>query len=191
MTQHMNPNMTRAMLATVLFALCFVAWLRSDTSTGRQAGAVGRIIPAGGGDHVVRRWGIPAAALINPDNAGSKDFVVITEALPPGERIPVHKHPHAEEIIFVQQGTATAIVGEVRQQVTQGAIVYVPRGEWHGMDNAGTAHVHVMGIFSAPGYHTYFSETSVPAGERIVPFSEQELKGVRDRFKNVIVFKEP
>jgi quercetin dioxygenase-like cupin family protein len=185
--------MRRAGLATGLLTVLFIVWFRTDHSASQRAAGArsgGRIVPAGGGDHVVRRWGLPAAALINPDNAGSQDFVVVTEAVPAGGNIPLHKHPHAEELILVQQGTATAIVGDAKHDVTTGATIYVPRGEWHGMENRGHSHVSLMGIFSAPGYHTYFEATSVPRGQAVEPFSDRELKAVRERFKDVIVFKD-
>jgi quercetin dioxygenase-like cupin family protein len=152
---------------------------------------MGRIVPEGGGDQVVRRWGLAAAALINPDNAGSKDFVVITEAVPGGGAIPVHRHPHAEEIILVQQGSGTAVLGDARHPVKAGATVFVPQGEWHGLENHGSSQLDLMAIFSRPGYHTYFSATSVTAGQPVHPLSPDELKQVRERFKDVIEFKEP
>jgi mannose-6-phosphate isomerase-like protein (cupin superfamily) len=167
--------------------------LLSGDAAGQRAedGARGRIVADGEGEKVVRRWGLEAAALIDPDHAGSQDFVVIAEVVPPGEAIPVHKHPHSEELILLRDGTATAIVGTQRREVGPGATIYVPRGEWHGMENHGASRVHVMGIFSRPGYHAYFRATSVRAGEAVIPFSEQELAEVRERFKDVIVFKEP
>jgi quercetin dioxygenase-like cupin family protein len=185
--------MRRAALATVLLTLTIATWLASENAARQRviaSSSGGRIIPKGGGDHVVRRWGVPAVALVNPDNAGTRDFVAISESVPSGGGIPVHRHPNAEELIVVQQGTAIAIVGDVRQEVTAGATIYVPRGEWHGMENRGSQ-VQVLGVFSQPGYHTYFSATSVSAGQRVTPLSDNELRAVRERFKDVIEFKAP
>ncbi len=96
---------TRTRVATALLIVVCIGWIASsELATHQATGTSGRVVHAGGGDHVVRRWGLRAAALINPDNAGSKDFVVITERIPPDGSIPVHKHPHSEELLILTEG---------------------------------------------------------------------------------------
>jgi quercetin dioxygenase-like cupin family protein len=183
---------TRARVATAFFIAVGIGWIASsELATHQATGVSGRVVHAGGGDQVVRRWGLKAAAVINPDNAGSKDFVVITEQVPPDGSIPVHKHPHSEELLLLTEGAGTVVIGDTRHEVRAGSTAFIPRGEWHGLENHGRSPIGVMGVFSAPGYHTYFAATSVPAGQAVVPFSPSELRDVRERFKNVIVFKEP
>jgi quercetin dioxygenase-like cupin family protein len=182
---------TRTRVAAFFLVVCFAWSAPRVLSTYQAPGTSGLVVHAGGGDHVVRRWGLKAAALINPDNAGSKDFVVITEQVPPDGSIPVHKHPHSEELLILTEGSGTVVIGDTRHHVTAGSTAFIPRGEWHGLENHGRSPVAVMGGFSAPGYHKYFAATSVPAGQAVVPFSPSELREVRERFSNVIVFKEP
>lgn len=183
---------TRTLLATAFSIVVGMGWTASTgLSTHQTAAASGRVVHAGGGDHVVRRWGLKAAALINPDNTGSKDFVVISEQVPPDGSIPVHKHPHSEELLILTEGSGTVVIGDARLEVRAGSTAFIPRGEWHGLENHGRSPVAVMGVFSKPGYHTYFAATSVPAGQPVVPFSPSKLREVRERFRSVIVFKEP
>jgi mannose-6-phosphate isomerase-like protein (cupin superfamily) len=180
----------RTRIATAFFIVCS-GLIAAIALSPQAASPSGRVVHAGGGDHVVRRWGPKAAALINPDNAGSKDFVVIAEQVPPEGSIPVHKHPHSEELLILTEGAGTVVIGDSRYEVKAGSTAFVPRDEWHGLENHGRSPVAVTGVFSAPGYHTYFAATSVPDGQPVVPFSPSELREVRERFKNVIVFKEP
>ena len=150
----------------------------------------GLILQAQEGQRVVRRWGPSAIAKVDPANGGSTDLVVITEVLEAGGGIPIHRHPHAEELVVVQQGEAIATVGDQRRAVTAGAMLYVPKGHWHGMQNSGREAVHVIGVFSKPGYDRYFQATSVPEGQAVTPFPPDELARVRKRFQGVIEFKE-
>ena len=83
----------------------------------------------------------------------------------------MHKHPHSEELLILTEGMGTVVIGDARHDVKSGSTAFIPRGEWHGLENHGPAPVGVMGVFSAPGYHTYFAATSVPAGQAVVPFS--------------------
>jgi uncharacterized cupin superfamily protein len=73
---------------------------------------------------VVRRWGLRAAALINPDNAGSKDFVVITEQVPPDGGVPGTKHPHSEELLILTEGVGTVVMGDTRYEVKAGSTAF-------------------------------------------------------------------
>ena len=39
------------------------------------------------------------------------EIALLTEKIPPGDGIPVHKHLHEEEFIFIQKGTAEITLG--------------------------------------------------------------------------------
>jgi hypothetical protein len=73
----------------------------------RQEGSpqsTGLILLADEGERMVRRWGLPMTIKVDPRNGGSQHLVVGTEGLPPGKAIPVHKHPHADEVVLLLQG---------------------------------------------------------------------------------------
>jgi quercetin dioxygenase-like cupin family protein len=67
--------------------------------------STGLILQADEGERMVRRWGLPMTIKVDPRNGGSQHLVVGTEDLPPGKVIPVHKHPHADEVVLLLQGT--------------------------------------------------------------------------------------
>ena len=55
---------TRTRVATAFFIVVCIGWMASsELSTRLPAGTSGRVVHAGGGNQVVRRWGLRAAAL--------------------------------------------------------------------------------------------------------------------------------
>jgi quercetin dioxygenase-like cupin family protein len=91
--------------------------------------STGLILQADEGERMVRRWGLPMTIKVDPRNGGSQHLVAGTEDLPPGKVIPVHKHPHADEVVLLLQGTGVATLGAQRRAVTPGALLFIPQGE--------------------------------------------------------------
>jgi quercetin dioxygenase-like cupin family protein len=116
---------------------------------------------------------------------------MITEDLPPGTAIPVHRHDNADEILLVQKGTGIATLGEKRAKVTAGATIFIPRGTWVGLENTGQETISIVAIFSALGYDEYFRATSVPEGQEVTPLSPDEVLKIRQKYRDYIIFKEP
>jgi quercetin dioxygenase-like cupin family protein len=48
----------------------------------------------------------PLIFKVDPTNTGSEALVVGTEEMPPGNKIPTHKHLYEDEVTFVHKGTA-------------------------------------------------------------------------------------
>ncbi len=158
------------------------------TETGSKS--TGLILQENDGERMVRRWGLPMTIKVDPVNGGSKQLLVGTEDIPPGRGIPVHKHSHCDELVIIQRGTGTAILGDKRQVVTAGAMVFVPENEWVGLENTGKETIRIVFIFSALGFDQYLRATSVPEGQEVKPFSASELAEIRQKFKAFITFKE-
>jgi quercetin dioxygenase-like cupin family protein len=150
----------------------------------------GLILQADEGERMVRRWGLPMTIKVDPRNGGSQHLVVGTEDLPPGKAIPVHKHPHADEVVLLLRGTGVATLGEQRREVTPGALLFIPQGEWVGLENTGQETIRVVFIFSERGFDTYLRATSVPEGQEVTPLSPRELAEIRREFQPYITFKE-
>jgi hypothetical protein len=77
-----------------------------------------------------------------------------------------------------------------RRVVTPGALLFIPRDKWVGLENTGQETMRVAFIFSALGYDRYLWATSVPEGEAVVPFTPRELAEVRQKYRPYITFKE-
>ena len=65
---------------------------------------------------------------------GSADVVSNMTEFSPGKTHGLHRHPNAEEVLFVLEEGLHLSEGEpVRQRA--GEVVFIPRGEWHGAAN--------------------------------------------------------
>ena len=51
----------------------------------------------------------PLIFKVDPVGTGSDALVVQTEEMPPGNKIPTHKHLHEDEVIFVYKGTVRVL----------------------------------------------------------------------------------
>ena len=57
-------------------------------------------------------------------------MTVVTEDMAPGDRIPTHRHPHADELLFILSGTGRVTLGDKVQVAQAGAIVFIPSDTW-------------------------------------------------------------
>jgi mannose-6-phosphate isomerase-like protein (cupin superfamily) len=68
------------------------------------------------------------------DIAGSFEAIYDT-ALGPGEVIPLHYHPGLEEIYYVLSGYGTMTIGDEKQEISRGDVVYIPALSPHTLLN--------------------------------------------------------
>ena len=65
----------------------------------------------------------------------------------------LHRHPHAEEVFYVWQGSGEHLAADgTGHPVGAGDLIHVPRGEWHGFRNTGA--VPVLAFFAYLGVGT-------------------------------------
>ena len=135
--------------------------------------------------------GVPFILKIDARNGGAPEFVMITEEIPPTQAIPFHRHPHADEILFIHAGTGVVTLGNREATVTSGATIYMPRNTVVGLRNTGAEPLKIVGIFSRPGYEEYLREISVPEGASVVPLTIEELSAIRSRHLETAVYGPP
>jgi mannose-6-phosphate isomerase-like protein (cupin superfamily) len=122
----------------------------------------------------------------------STSFFMGMEDIPPGKRIRLHHHPHAEEILFIHRGSGLVRLGARQATVHAGATVYIPRDVSIGLRNTGDEPLSVVFIFPEPdGMSGTMRSGSVGEGEQPVPFTPEELAARNERAKEHIVFDEP
>jgi len=102
---------------------------------------------------------------VDPLNGGSEHVVLFTEGMSPGDRIPTHRHPLADELIIIQSGTGKVTLGDQVQEAHAGTVVFIPRNTWISMDNIGKDKLTHTDVFSSPGYEQYLRSISVPEVE--------------------------
>ena len=113
----------------------------------------GEILWLGGGQN----GGRPVEILVEPETTGTTAFTMGAQNLPPGGRVPTHRHPY-EEILFVYQGRARIAVGGVPQEVGPETAVFVPRDVDHSIENIGSGELRLTFTLSPPGYENVFRE---------------------------------
>ena len=180
------------------FALCMVvasclvrlmpSELPKDTSNARPL-----ILEKEEGERRVWRvedFQAPFTLKVDPRNGGSHHLVFGTEDLAPGNTIPTHKHPGSDEILFLQNGTASVHLNEAVREVHAGATVFIPAGTWISVTNTGSDPIRTVFIFSAPGFEDFMRAASALEGEKIVPLSEIQVDEISKRHSHAVVYKE-
>ncbi len=72
------------------------------------------------------------------DRAGSSSYVLAETEVPPGCRHEIHRHPHADQAIYILRGCLTLLNPSAEgpaMRLGPGDVVHVPAGEWHGTAN--------------------------------------------------------
>jgi len=128
---------------------------------------------------------------VDPKNGGSSRLVLGTEDLPPGEQIEPHKHPGADEILFLQTGTARVQLGDSVREVHGGSTVFIPAGTRISVSNVGKDAISLAFIFSAPGFEEFMRAESVREGEKNVPLSKAEDDEIQRKHAHAVIYEQP
>jgi len=143
------------------------------------------ILQEGDGEHLVRRagptGGWPYSIKLDGQNGNTEDFLVMAETMAPGQSIPFHKHDNAEEILILEEGGATVIVGDKWAVAGPRSIVFIPRDTWISATNTSKRDIHVTAVFSRHGFERYMRAISVKQGEPLTPIDAKELPQLREQ----------
>jgi quercetin dioxygenase-like cupin family protein len=128
---------------------------------------------------------------VDRHNGGSTHMVFVTEDLPPGASIDRHRHPGADEIIFLQNGRARVSLGGRVREVHGGATLFAPANTWIEVTNIGSDAIHGVFVFSAPGFDEFMRAESAAEGERITPLTKAEDAQIMKQHAHAVVYAEP
>jgi quercetin dioxygenase-like cupin family protein len=185
-----------------LFCICtFLSCICADatpaqTSIGTKVGkAVPLILEKEEGERrVVRGWpghpdpGESFILKVDPKNGGSSHFVFMTAELAPGKEIVTHRHPDADEILYLQTGTARVQLGNLVRVVHAGATIFIPANTRIAVSNIGSEVISVLSVFSAPGFEEFMRAGSVREGEKNVPLSPAEDAEIQKRHSHAVIY---
>ena len=133
----------------------------------------------------------PFTLKVDPRNGGSSHLVFGTEDLPPGEQIETHRHPGSDEILYLESGLATVTLGGAVREVRSGVTVFIPAGTWISVVNTGKDSLHLVFVFSAPGFEQFMRAESVREGEKVVPLTKVEDAAILAKHAHAVIYKEP
>jgi quercetin dioxygenase-like cupin family protein len=128
---------------------------------------------------------------VDRHNGGSSHLVFLTEDLWPGGKINRHRHPGADEIIYLQNGHARVRLGESVKEVHAGATVFAPADTWIEITNIGTDVIHGVFVFSGPGFDDFMRAESVPEGQKITSLSKAEDAQIMKQHAHAVIYAEP
>ena len=83
----------------------------------------------------------------------------------PERRLPRHTDS-AEEAIVVITGTASVIVGDETDEVTEGGLALVPKDVPHEVRNAGPTPLRFLAVYASADVTTTYEQPVQPAGDR-------------------------
>ncbi len=89
------------------------------------------------------------AVVVDPAKSGGnyvQGLTVFKEKIAPGDKIPLHQHT-IEEVLFVDEGEIEVRLGEERNVVEPGAIVFIPAKTPHGFKNVGETVAQIHAVF--------------------------------------------
>ena len=189
-------------------AICAVLGLAATSApsvTSHGPTSVGRVTPLilekNEGERRVWRpiegaegWnGQPGPFILKVDrhNGGSSHLVWGTEDLPPGAKIDRHRHPGADEILLLQNGSARVSLSNRTRDVRGGATVFIPANTWISVTNIGTEPIHGVFVFSALGFDEFMRAESVPEGQKITPLTKAEDAQIMKAHANAVIYAEP
>jgi quercetin dioxygenase-like cupin family protein len=120
-----------------------LAQVNADVHTG----AAPRVILPTEGERRVLADGRHMLLKVGPENSGASYLFMGAEDLPPGTRIPRHRHEVDEEILIVQRGEVTVELNDTAHVAPAGSVVFLPPRSWVAVSNRGTETATVMFVF--------------------------------------------
>jgi len=97
-------------------------------------------------------WSSIAHELVGDDHGGIGLCVIFVDA-EPGRGPALHTHPY-DEVLIIQEGRATATVGDETIDVGAGDIVLIPAGQPHAFTNTGDTNLRQVDIHASPRFST-------------------------------------
>jgi quercetin dioxygenase-like cupin family protein len=108
----------------------------------------------------------PLIFKVDPVTTGSDTLVVGTEEMPPGNKIPTHKHLYEDEVIFVHKGAVRVTLAGHQYDARTGATVFIPHGNWIGVENASSEPAMILFFFNKPAFEQCLRALSSRPGEK-------------------------
>ncbi len=99
---------------------------------------------------------------VSPESGAAHLSMGATE-MPKGAGIFVHRHDHAEEILFVHRGNGFALINGDSIAISEGSTLFIPPGTWHGVKNPNDS-MNILFILTPQGQEKIFRALAAPPG---------------------------
>jgi quercetin dioxygenase-like cupin family protein len=95
--------------------------------------------------------GLIVRNVIDRNDAGARTIILLSSELPPGKVHLLHRHPNAEQIMYVLEGSCLALSEGEPVRLNEGDAVFIAQGEWHGVRNDTDRPVLTLVIYAGAG----------------------------------------
>ena len=175
----------------VLLLGCSLVVFAQDQTPAPDAKAVLKeptptVFRAAEGDHWMLLGDKPLIFKVDRVTTGSTTLVVGTEEMPPGNRIPTHKHLHEDEVIFVHKGAVRVTLNDHQYDAGTGATVFIPQGNWIGVENASSETATILFFFNKPAFEQCLRAMSSRPGEKFNAPSADKMSKIREECHEVM-----
>ena len=144
------------------------------------------VFQADEGDHWMLLGDKPLIFKVDPLSTGSDALIVGTEEMPPGNKIPTHKHLHEDEVIFVHKGTVRVTLAGREYDAGTGATVFIPHGNWIGVANVSSEPAMILFFFDKPAFEKCLRSMSSRPGETFTMPTPEKMAAVRTECHEVM-----
>lgn len=143
------PHASRLLrgLAVALVALVAPRRAASQVTADLHTAARPRVVLPEEGERRILPDGRAIRLKVGPSTTGAGYLFVGGEVLPPGSRVPRHRHELDEEVLVVQEGTVTFLLDDSAHVAPQGSVVYLPPRHWVAVENRSTAPARILFVF--------------------------------------------
>jgi mannose-6-phosphate isomerase-like protein (cupin superfamily) len=151
----------------------------AQSSTNNDMGIV---VHEDEGIHILGRRKVAIAIKISKARHGVNGISFCREIMKPGVKMRVHKHLNNDELIFIHSGKGTFTLGDQLIEVETGAVAFIPRGTWHGLDNTGNEELQMIFQYSPAGFEEFFIENGTQVGMPTKERTEEEYARTAEKY---------
>ncbi|HEY0929846.1 MAG TPA: cupin domain-containing protein [Gemmatimonas sp.] len=127
--------------------LVFASDARGQVTANLHTGAKPQVVRPDEGERRILPDGRAMRLKVGPSTTGAGYLFVGAEELPPGSRVPRHRHELDEEVLIVQQGEVTFFLNDTAHVAPAGSVVYLPPRNWITVENRSTVLARIMFVF--------------------------------------------
>ena len=95
--------------------------------------------------------GLIVRNVINRGDTGARKIILLSSEFPPGKVHLLHRHPNAEQIMYVLEGSCLALSEGEPLRLNEGDAVFIAQGEWHGVRNDTNQPAATLVIYAGAG----------------------------------------
>jgi quercetin dioxygenase-like cupin family protein len=139
----MRRMLAVALCATAVHAPALAAQVVAELHTSPHP----QVILPDSGERRILPDGRAMRLKVGPSTTGAGYFFLGAEELPPGSRVPRHRHELDEEILIVQRGEVTFTLNDTAHVAPAGSVVYLPPRSWIAVENRGRETATIMFVF--------------------------------------------